>query len=233
MDWSPRGNSRLWTGTQTLWEVAVGHPLPADHPDGERRVPFASSPRSIHLVHWYKQHPVTTVQEAPLDTLPKDNTDKQNKIKCHLLCACFLSSCLSFRKLYTDKNGNLLKTGDIVKFEKLADTLEMIANHGADAFYTGTIAENLVRDIQEAGIVRWVPSRSLFQPFSVSAWHNNPVTNEQINWVCKALRPSLTESSELPVSIKRLDYVLFGLAELFVQMFSLRRNTHDAGLGII
>lgn len=66
----------------------------------------------------------------------------------------FLSLCLFFRKLYLDNNGNLVKTGDIVKFEKLANTLEMIANHGADAFYTGRIAENLVRDIQEAGIVR-------------------------------------------------------------------------------
>lgn len=98
--------------------------------------------------------------------------------------------------------------GDIVKFEKLADTLEMIAHHGADAFYTGTIAENLVRDIQEAGIVRSVPSCSLFQPFSISALHNNLVTNEQINWVCEALQRSLTESSELPVSDKRLQHVL-------------------------
>ncbi|XP_071338345.1 gamma-glutamyltransferase 5a isoform X2 [Trachinotus anak] len=55
------------------------------------------------------------------------------------------------RKLYSDEDGNLLKTGDIVKFEKLADTFEMIANHGADAFYTGKIAEDLIRDIEEAG----------------------------------------------------------------------------------
>ncbi|KAF3696079.1 Glutathione hydrolase 5 proenzyme [Channa argus] len=57
----------------------------------------------------------------------------------------------ALRKLYSDKNGNLLKMGDTVKFEKLADTLEMIANHGADAFYTGKIAENLIRDLQEEG----------------------------------------------------------------------------------
>lgn len=51
-------------------------------------------------------------------------------------------------------NGNLLKTGDIIKYEKLADTLEMIADRGADVFYTGRIAEDLIRDVQEAGIVR-------------------------------------------------------------------------------
>lgn len=61
---------------------------------------------------------------------------------------------LSSSDLFSDKNGNLLKTGDVVKFETLADTLETIANLGADAFYTGKIAEDLVRDVQEAGIVR-------------------------------------------------------------------------------
>ncbi|XP_063346460.1 glutathione hydrolase 5 proenzyme-like [Pelmatolapia mariae] len=57
----------------------------------------------------------------------------------------------SLRELYLDKNGNLLKTGDTVKFEKLADTLETIANEGPDVFYNGTIAKNLIRDIQDAG----------------------------------------------------------------------------------
>lgn len=72
---------------------------------------------------------------------------------------------LSFRELYTDKDGNLMKSGDIVKFEKLAHTLEMIANQGPDAFYTGRIAEDLIHDIQEAGIVRRVSSISFFNHF--------------------------------------------------------------------
>uniref|UniRef100_A0A8C6LBU5 Gamma-glutamyltransferase 5a n=1 Tax=Nothobranchius furzeri TaxID=105023 RepID=A0A8C6LBU5_NOTFU len=57
----------------------------------------------------------------------------------------------SFRKLYSDENGNLLKTGEIVKFEKLANTLEIIAKNGADSFYSGKIAKDLIRDVQEAG----------------------------------------------------------------------------------
>uniref|UniRef100_A0A8C6NPR8 Glutathione hydrolase n=1 Tax=Nothobranchius furzeri TaxID=105023 RepID=A0A8C6NPR8_NOTFU len=55
------------------------------------------------------------------------------------------------RKLYSDENGNLLKTGEIVKFEKLANTLEIIAKNGADSFYSGKIAKDLIRDVQEAG----------------------------------------------------------------------------------
>ena len=56
-------------------------------------------------------------------------------------------------KLYSDKDGNLLKAGDIMKFEKLADTLEILAKQGADAFYTGQIAEDFIRDVQNEGIV--------------------------------------------------------------------------------
>ncbi|XP_020783935.1 gamma-glutamyltransferase 5a isoform X2 [Boleophthalmus pectinirostris] len=57
----------------------------------------------------------------------------------------------SLYKLFSDANGNPRKTGDIVKFEKLADTLELIANHGPEAFYSGKIAQDLISDIQEAG----------------------------------------------------------------------------------
>ena len=75
-----------------------------------------------------------------------------------------LSLVVFARKLFSDKDGNLLKAGDMMKREKLADTLEMIANKGADAFYNGNIAEDLIRDIQEAGIVKQISS-SFFNNF--------------------------------------------------------------------
>lgn len=98
---------------------------------------------------------------------------EEHKINMNNMCcsSCFFPPlCMCpFRDLYTDKNGNLMKTGDIVKFEKLADTLEKIADQGAEAFYTGSIAEDLIRDIQEAGIVKpFSSSFFLFQPFSIS-----------------------------------------------------------------
>ncbi|XP_007557108.1 gamma-glutamyltransferase 5-like isoform X1 [Poecilia formosa] len=49
----------------------------------------------------------------------------------------------SLRKLFSYENGTLKTTRDIIKFEKLADTLELIANKGPDAFYNGSIAEDL------------------------------------------------------------------------------------------
>lgn len=62
-----------------------------------------------------------------------------------LLIVWFLSS------VFCDSTGNYLRENDTITFTKLADTYEVIAEHGPDAFYSGSLAENLVRDIQAAG----------------------------------------------------------------------------------
>ncbi|XP_019221096.1 glutathione hydrolase 5 proenzyme isoform X2 [Oreochromis niloticus] len=77
----------------------------------------------------------------------------------------------SIRELYLDKNGNLLKTGDTVKFEKLADTLETIANEGPDAFYNGTIAKDLISDIQKAGGNLTLQDLASYQANVTDAWN--------------------------------------------------------------
>lgn len=46
-----------------------------------------------------------------------------------------------------------------MKFEKLADTLEIIAKDGAAAFYRGGVAKDLIRDIRDAGISTWIDTR--------------------------------------------------------------------------
>ncbi|KAM9394278.1 gamma-glutamyltransferase 5a isoform 1-T2 [Pholidichthys leucotaenia] len=74
------------------------------------------------------------------------------------------------RKLFSDKNGNMLKTGDLVKFEKLADTLEVIAKEGPDAFYKGRIAEDLIRDIQEAGGTLTLQDLAEYEVTVTDAW---------------------------------------------------------------
>ncbi|XP_014517978.1 glutathione hydrolase 3 isoform X1 [Vigna radiata var. radiata] len=54
------------------------------------------------------------------------------------------------RKLYAPE-GTLLKEGDMCKNEELGRTLEVVAEQGPQAFYNGTIAEKLVKDVKEAG----------------------------------------------------------------------------------
>ncbi|XP_063346470.1 glutathione hydrolase 5 proenzyme-like [Pelmatolapia mariae] len=77
----------------------------------------------------------------------------------------------SLWKFFSDKNGNLLKTGDTVKFEKLADTLETIANEGADVFYNGTIAKNLISDIQKAGGTLTLEDLASYKANVTDAWN--------------------------------------------------------------
>ncbi|KAM9527085.1 glutathione hydrolase 1 proenzyme isoform 6-T6 [Guaruba guarouba] len=49
------------------------------------------------------------------------------------------------------KRGKILHEGDIVKMPKLANTYETIAREGADAFYTGSLAKQIIDDIHSVG----------------------------------------------------------------------------------
>ncbi|KAM8866589.1 gamma-glutamyltransferase 5a isoform 1-T1 [Synchiropus picturatus] len=80
------------------------------------------------------------------------------------------NSNLPLRQLFLGADGKLLQTGDTVKFVSLADTLETIANGGADAFYSGRIAENLIRDIQEAGSTLTLQDLASYRVRETEAW---------------------------------------------------------------
>ncbi|HCS51147.1 gamma-glutamyltransferase [Rubinisphaera sp.] len=56
-----------------------------------------------------------------------------------------------FRRLYGKANGELWQAGDLLKQPDLAITLEIIAEQGADAFYTGGIAKKIVAEMEEQG----------------------------------------------------------------------------------
>jgi gamma-glutamyltranspeptidase len=59
---------------------------------------------------------------------------------------------LLFRELFINKATNkLYAAGDIMKRPKLAATLKIIAEKGANAFYTGELADKIVKEIQDRG----------------------------------------------------------------------------------
>lgn len=62
----------------------------------------------------------------------------------------YIMANLGLRELFAP-DGTLLKLGHVLKRPKLARTFEMIASQGADVFYTGSMAEQIVNDIREAG----------------------------------------------------------------------------------
>jgi gamma-glutamyltranspeptidase/glutathione hydrolase/leukotriene-C4 hydrolase len=47
--------------------------------------------------------------------------------------------------------NELYGAGDTMKRPKLARTLEIIAEQGADAFYTGELADKIVKEVQDRG----------------------------------------------------------------------------------
>ena len=50
-----------------------------------------------------------------------------------------------------NEDKTVLRHGDTLKFSKLAETMETVAELGADAFYTGKIGKDLIEDIHEQG----------------------------------------------------------------------------------
>lgn len=56
--------------------------------------------------------------------------------------------------MFCDSNRNILKENDIVRFPKLADTYQRIAEDGPEVFYRGSMARSIVEDIQAAGLRR-------------------------------------------------------------------------------
>uniref|UniRef100_A0A3Q2QN59 Glutathione hydrolase n=1 Tax=Fundulus heteroclitus TaxID=8078 RepID=A0A3Q2QN59_FUNHE len=54
-------------------------------------------------------------------------------------------------EVFCGKTGVVLKENEIIRFPKLAETYRRIAEKGAEEFYTGQLAEDLVKDIQSAG----------------------------------------------------------------------------------
>lgn len=49
------------------------------------------------------------------------------------------------------RNGKVLREGETLTMPRLADTLEIIAQEGAGAFYNGSLTAQIVKDIQETG----------------------------------------------------------------------------------
>ena len=62
------------------------------------------------------------------------------------------------RSQFHDSAGRGYVEGDLIIMEKLADTLQIIADEGAEAFYNGSLSKDIVKDIQDAGTSNSLPN---------------------------------------------------------------------------
>ncbi|XP_078127731.1 glutathione hydrolase 5 proenzyme [Sander vitreus] len=86
----------------------------------------------------------------------------------------------SICEVFCNKNKSVLRTGDILKFPKLAETMKTIAEQGADAFYTGKIGHDLIQDIEAAGGTLKTEDLKSFKVRVEDAW-TVPVGNTQMH----------------------------------------------------
>ncbi|KAG7480603.1 hypothetical protein MATL_G00058080 [Megalops atlanticus] len=77
----------------------------------------------------------------------------------------------SLCEVFCDQNKKVLKLHDIVKYEKLADTLDIIAKEGPDAFYNGSIGRDLIQDIKNADGELTMEDLQLFKVNVTEAWN--------------------------------------------------------------
>ncbi|XP_048036984.1 glutathione hydrolase 5 proenzyme [Megalobrama amblycephala] len=73
-------------------------------------------------------------------------------------------------ELFCHKNKTFFGPGDILKFPRLAETMETIAKEGADAFYTGKIAKDLIKDVQAKNGTLSLEDLSTFEVRVNDAW---------------------------------------------------------------
>ncbi|XP_050430894.1 scoloptoxin SSD14-like [Adelges cooleyi] len=55
------------------------------------------------------------------------------------------------KHFFDEKTGRVKKAGDIYKLPELAETMRIVAKHGADALYNGELTQQLIEDIKDAG----------------------------------------------------------------------------------
>ncbi|CAL8277589.1 unnamed protein product [Merluccius merluccius] len=67
-------------------------------------------------------------------------------------------------EVFCGVDGTVLHVNDTIRNVKLAESYRQIAEEGADAFYTGALAENLVKDIQAAGGIVTMEDLRAYRP---------------------------------------------------------------------
>ncbi|KAM6984866.1 glutathione hydrolase 5 proenzyme [Aplochiton taeniatus] len=76
----------------------------------------------------------------------------------------------SLCEVFCNKNKNVLSKGDTLKFPRLAETMETIAEQGADTFYSDKLGLDLIQDIKDAGGSLTMEDLKMYRVREQEAW---------------------------------------------------------------
>lgn len=74
-------------------------------------------------------------------------------------------------QIYLTEDGMVPDAGDIIVNEPMAKMLEIIRDQGADGFYSGPLAEAVIKEVQKAGGVMTMEDLAEYEP-----WYEPPVS---------------------------------------------------------
>ena len=93
----------------------------------------------------------------PAIKLAEDGIEVSETLAVHLSLPQLVDASPAFKSLFFDENGRPLKVGTIVKQPKLAKAFRLIRNQGVEAFYSGPIAEAIIRAVNFTSPLSPVP----------------------------------------------------------------------------
>lgn len=82
--------------------------------------------------------------------------------------------------MFLKEDGELYEDGDLMTRPKLADTLQTIADEGVEAFYSGSLADNIIADIKDYGksaIIMVTSDTTICRPNQAGSFSLLPISN--------------------------------------------------------
>lgn len=175
--------------SENLFLQADGSPMPFRAAQiGGRSVGVPGVLRALQLAH--AQHGRLPWRElfTPAIALARNGFPVSERLHALLASDPFIARSPAMARYFLDAHGKPLAVGTTLRNPELAQTFEQIAAHGAEAFYTGAIAEAIVAKVRSHANAGYLTLQDLQQ---YQAKEREPVCGPYKAWrVCGMPPPS-------------------------------------------